>query len=98
MLSGLYSAATAMDAASHRHDVVAFNLAHAAHPGFRRHVPVDGTFESALMSESADPNAAPALSTLGAKAGEAIVDFTPGPLVETGRPLDFAIQGDQGFF
>jgi len=97
MLTGFYSAATAMDSAAQRHDIIAHNLAHAQHPGFRRHVPVDGTFESALLGGAADPEAEPPLSTLGTSGGESIIDFSPGAFVQTGRTLDFAIQGE-GFF
>ncbi|MBX3436463.1 MAG: flagellar hook basal-body protein [Planctomycetaceae bacterium] len=97
MLTGLYSASSAMNSAAQRHDVIAHNLAHASHPGFRRHVPVNGTFESALMGDSADPEADPPLSTLGTSSAPDVIDFTPGPLIRTNRPLDFALQGD-GFF
>ncbi len=97
MLTGLYSAASAMDTAAQRHDVIANNLAHAQHPGYRRRVPVDGTFESKLLGDAADPEAEPPLSTLGTSSAGNIVDFTPGPFIQTGRSLDFAIQGD-GFF
>lgn len=97
MLTGLYSAATAMESAAQRHDIIAHNLAHAQHPGFRRQVPIDGTFESALLGDAADPEAEPPLSTLGTKAGESIIDFSPGAFIQTGRTLDFAIQGE-GFF
>ncbi len=97
MLTGLYSAASAMDTAAQRHDVIANNLAHAQHPGYRRRVPVDGTFESKMLGDAADPEAEQPLSTLGTSSAGDIVDFTPGPFIQTNRSLDFAIQGD-GFF
>ncbi|MGD9857717.1 MAG: flagellar hook-basal body protein [Planctomycetaceae bacterium] len=97
MLTGLYSAASAMNSAAQRHDVIAHNLAHAHHPGYRRLVPVEGTFESKLLGDAADPEAEPPLSTLGTSAAPDVVDFTPGPMIQTGRSLDFSIHGD-GFF
>lgn len=97
MLTGLYSAASAMNSAAQRHDVIAHNLAHAHHPGYRRLVPVEGTFESALIGDAADPDAEPPLSTLGTSAAPDVVDFTPGPMIQTGRRLDVALHGD-GFF
>ncbi|MEZ6061522.1 MAG: flagellar hook-basal body protein [Planctomycetaceae bacterium] len=95
MLSGLYSAASAMDAASLRHETSADNLAHAHQPGFRRRVVGEVAFESVLNprpGSSARDEAAARLSDASLS-----VDFRQGPLQQTGRALDVALQGD-GFF
>lgn len=93
MLTGMYSAAAGMDAATARHEVAAQNIAFASQPGYRRTALRAETFRLAFDDlEADDPGPA---STLGA-AGPG-VDFTPGALELTGRPLDVALQGD-GFF
>ncbi len=94
MLNGLYSAATAMDSASHRHEVVAQNLAYADHPGYRRRVTLDATFES-VLDESEQTRFA--RESLGTTHHATHVDFSPGGLQQTGRPLDLAIEGDAFF-
>ncbi len=91
MLPGLYSAATAMQAATVNQDVVAHNLAHVAVPGFRRSVISFSTFENALQDELRTSN------RLGTAVEEIQTDFTPGKIQTTGRQLDLALMGD-GFF
>lgn len=94
MLNGLYSAATAMDSAATRHEVVAQNLAFADHPGFRRRVTVDRSFETALQ-EVQSPEFT--RESLGTNSHGPHIDFTVGAFQQTGRTLDLALQGD-GFF
>jgi flagellar basal-body rod protein FlgF len=91
MLQGLYSSATALDAATKTHEIVAHNLAHMNVPGFRRTVPVFQTFEMSLPDSSGNT------SRLGTHIEELHTDHEPGPLQTTGRPLDLALKGD-GFF
>ncbi|MFK7819154.1 MAG: flagellar hook-basal body protein [Planctomycetaceae bacterium] len=89
MLTGLYNSASAMNAASVRQDVLSRNLAHAGIPGYKRsHV----TFES-FGEGTQEPNA----SRFGSRNTVVETDFTPGPVQQTERPLDIAIDGD-GFF
>ena len=94
MLSGLYSAATAMEGAATQHEVVAHNLANSHVPGFRRAVVVSQTFESALSEAQQNGILHEAW---GVADPVVVTDFTSGPLQQTGSPLDFAIDGD-GFF
>jgi len=96
MISGLYSAATALDAAEARHRIASENLAHIHQPGHRRRIIEQTTFEHAL-SQVQDTNGY--AKTLGANVSEATihVDHSSGVLEQTQRPLDLAIQGD-GFF
>jgi flagellar basal-body rod protein FlgF len=75
-----------------RLETISGNAAHATTPGFRRQVAANqGTarlFEAALADSG------------GASAGRAAqgVDLREGQLVATGRPLDVAIDGQDGFF
>ncbi|MCA9075306.1 MAG: flagellar hook basal-body protein [Planctomycetaceae bacterium] len=94
MLNGLYSAATAMDSAADRHEVISHNIAHADHVGYRRRIVQDGTFESALNQAQQSQFVR---ESLGTEHQAVHVDFTPGPFQQTGRSLDVALQGD-GFF
>ncbi len=96
MISGLYSAATAMDVAAARHEVTAENLASAHLAGFRRRMLPQSTFESMV---SRAPSNSPSFMSrqLGTTAQEVTHDFTQGRLTQTDRPLDIAISGD-GFF
>jgi len=91
VLPGLYSAATAINAATVNQDVVARNLAHINVPGFRRTELAYETFENS------DPERFATESKLGTSTPELHTDFTPGMFQKTGRPLDLAIHGD-GFF
>lgn len=89
MLTGLYSAATAMDSAQLQHEVIATNLANVDVAGYRRRTMMHKTFESSL-DEARGHNS---LGTVT----DVAVDFEGGVMDRTGRPLDLAIQGD-GFF
>jgi len=91
MLQGLYSSATALDAATTRHEVVARNLAHINVPGFRRSVVANETFEMQFDEQLHTGG------NLGTHIQGIATDFTTGALQKTGRPLDLALSGD-GFF
>ncbi|MCP4784347.1 MAG: flagellar hook-basal body protein [Fuerstiella sp.] len=93
MISGLYSAATAMDAAATRHEASAANLANAHMPGFRRRVVAQSSFENPVANGQ---NTSLMAQPLGTE-GEIKLDFTEGVSKQTGRNLDFALRGD-GFF
>ena len=92
MLSGIYSAATALTASERNQEVVAHNLAHMNVPGFRRSVLSFETFDSKLQQTTAE-----APQGHGSFVAMQMTDHTSGPIVETSRPLDVAISGD-GFF
>lgn len=94
MLSGLYAASTALNAAEMSHEVIARNLAHINVPGFRRAIASFETFEPNTASGSPDPNRS---ETLGTQLQDVRYDFQQGPVQHTGRNLDVAISGD-GFF
>lgn len=94
MLTGIYSAATAMQRAQQRHEVVARNLAHVNVPGYRRAMLPQQTFEASL---SAARQQRAAFDSLGTHSDGVQFDFSSGLMKQTGRPLDVAIQGE-GFF
>ena len=90
MLSGIYSAASALTVAEQNQELIAHNLAHVGVPGFRRSVLSVQSFENAFHSATGAQGHGSAVSTVAS-------DFSPGPIVNTGRKLDVAINGD-GFF
>lgn len=94
MIAGIYSAATGMDLAAQRHELIAQNLAHINMPGYRRVSLQQTTFESAL-SDIRDSRSGPEM--LGTVSTGPLFDFSPGHIERTGQPLDLAIQGN-GFF
>ncbi len=94
MLHGVYGAAVTMDGAARQHEHIAKNLAHAQIPGYRRTQLTQGTFDDSLQETTADLIAR---SSAGTRGLEESHDFTSGPLEQTARPLDIAIQGE-GFF
>lgn len=100
MISGLYSAATAMDAAALRHEVASENLAHVQMPGFRRRMVLQSTFEEALAQANDSTEYSGRLgasSRNDAQERNIVYDFTSGPLKQTGRTLDVAL-GPDSFF
>ncbi|MCA9162505.1 MAG: flagellar hook basal-body protein [Planctomycetales bacterium] len=94
MLRGLYSAATAMDAATTNQEIISHNLAYANVPGFRRSVMSFETFETRLQRQLASEPGA----YLGTRVSQVKTDFQMGRLEQTGRPLDVALASPEGFF
>jgi len=94
MIPGIYSAATAMDQATKRHEMVSRNLAHTDIPGYRRAILRQQTFESSMGEAMQDMMTH---DSLGATSAGEDVDLTPGMFEQTNSPLDFAIQG-KGYF
>jgi flagellar basal body rod protein FlgG len=93
MMRGLYDAATALSEALLNQDVRAANLANANTTGYRSQGYVFGTFAAALdQATQAVPTAGVASPSAGT-----FTNFDPGPLQQTGNPLDLAISGD-GYF
>lgn len=94
MIRGLYSAATAMDAADQNHEVVASNLAHANVAGFRRRGVAMETFDSALAQVSQKTYGDDLSGTHIAKGYS---NFEAGPISFTGNSYDVALSGDAFF-
>jgi flagellar basal-body rod protein FlgF len=90
MLTGIYSAASALRAAEFNQDVVATNLAHMNVPGFRKSMMTVRSFDEELAAQAGSPGYGQTVEGLA-------VDFSIGPMENTGRSLDVAIDGE-GFF
>jgi flagellar basal-body rod protein FlgF len=89
VLSGLYSAATGINAAERNQEVIAQNLANLNRSGYRRSILTFEPFEKTLNAaqEEIDIRGGSLVSTQA-------IDFTPGEMEQTGRSLDVAIEGD----
>jgi len=94
MIRGIYSAATALDAAQQNHDALSENLANATMPGYRRRGLVFESVQRAL-EDASQPQAETGI--LGTRLAREYTGFEAGPLQDTGNPLDVAINGN-GFF
>jgi flagellar basal-body rod protein FlgG len=108
MPSGLYIAASGMDAALNRQGVVANNLANLNTVGFKQNRSVDLAFPTHLFARIQDQRikvmdgTAEVRPVIGFKGGgvipqEVATDHLQGPRLETTNPLDFALTGP-GFF
>ncbi|MFP4055879.1 MAG: flagellar basal-body rod protein FlgF [Candidatus Brocadiia bacterium] len=89
MDAGVYSAASGLEAYLRAQEVLAHNLANVDTGGYKRRLALFEPFQAELAAELG--------GLAGAEVDDVVVDFSPGPLVTTERPLDLAIQG-QGFF
>ena len=103
MIRSLFIAATGMEAQTLNIDVIANNLANANTAGFKRS---RADFEEIMYQDIITPGATSAEGTtmpsglqvgLGVKPVSVHKVFEEGQLVNTGNPLDLAIEGD-GFF
>jgi len=95
MNSGMYSALSGNLAAMKRLDVIASNLANAATNGFKQD---RLAFESVLAGNQNPPAVPPAKTADPVLLQERMLtDYSAGALIQTGNPLDVALQGD-GFF
>jgi flagellar basal-body rod protein FlgG len=95
MNSGMYSALSGNLAAMTRMDIISNNLANVNTPGFKKD---KVSFEGLLSSVTAPPAVPPATTADPILQREIVfVDHAAGPVVQTGNPLDMAIDGD-GFF
>ncbi len=97
MISGLYSAATAMDASTTRHEMAAENLANIQMPGFRRRIVTQSSFDTVLDPLRRPTDGVDSSKLLGTTTNRIEYDFSQGHFDQTKRPLDLALSGD-GFF
>src|SRR5690242_11654192 len=102
MMRALYSAASGMEAQQFQMDTISNNLANVNTTGFRRN---EARFQDLVYQEMRTPGSPVGASVvpvgqdvgLGVKVGSSEKIFTQGNLIQTGNPLDIAIEGD-GFF
>lgn len=104
MITGLYAAATNLDAVIHQQDAIAGNIANAGVSGHKGETVVFRSFPDILFAEKSpfvDPNsqANHVTGRIGTGVGVdwAYMNFQPGPLELTGVPTDLVLDGD-GFF
>lgn len=93
---GLYIAASGMIAEQARQDQLANDLANASTPGYKPDESTQGNFGSVLLSNTMNGHAIGSIAT-NVSSGATHTNLSAAPIHETGRPLDFAIQGE-GFF
>ncbi len=109
MPSGLYIAASGMDAALMRQDVIANNLANVNTVGFKQNRSVDIAFPTYLIARLHDQRintldgTAEIRPNIGVMGGgvipqEVTTDYSQGPREDTKNPLDFAVNGAGYFF
>jgi flagellar basal-body rod protein FlgG len=96
MDSGLYIAAQGMLVEQSRQDQFANDLANASTPGYKPDETTQTDFGSLLLSNTTTGQPIGSIAT-GLKVSGEVTNMTPGPLHQTGRALDFAVQGN-GFF
>ncbi|HEY8394467.1 MAG TPA: flagellar hook-basal body protein [Thermaerobacter sp.] len=98
MLRGLYTAASGMLVRVLQQERLANDLANINTAGYKADRTVTASFPELLLARL-ERGAGGTVGTLGtgAVAAEGGIDFSPGPLVETGRRTDLALQG-AGFF
>jgi flagellar basal-body rod protein FlgF len=104
MIRGVGASRMGMLAEQNRTEVISNNLANLNTNGFKRSVAVGSEFEQLLLFRmgdalSAGDGAAPPVGRLGQGATISMVapDESQGTLVETGNPLDVALQGPGAF-
>jgi flagellar basal-body rod protein FlgG len=95
MNSGMYSALSGNLAAMKRLDLIASNLANAATNGFKQ----DRLAFESVLAGNQNPPAVPSAKTADPVLLQErmLTDYSAGALIQTGNPLDVALQGD-GFF
>lgn len=103
MLKGLYTAYTGMINEQHRMDTMTNNLANADTNGYKKEGTTSQAFDGVLaykikdLSESGNLPKRMGTMNLGVKIGENYVDYSEGPIKETGNNLDLALSSN-GFF
>ena len=92
MERGLYIAASGMLTELVRQDQLANDLANASTPGYKADRSAQSSFGDLLLSNTATGQTIGPLG-LGVQIAETKTDLAQGPLVQTGEPLDVALQG-----
>lgn len=104
MITGLYSAFTALEAAWQYQDALANNIANATTPGFKREIAARESFADVLLSQQS-PIPAPLSARVqdvvgqigtGSFVAEFVTDYGQGAFQVTNNNLDFALEA--GFF
>ena len=96
MERGLYIAASGMLAEMVRQGQIANDLANASTPGYKPDRATQRSFAELLLSNQQSGQPIGGLG-LGVEIDSIVTDLSPGPIRDTGEPLDLAIEGE-GFF
>ncbi len=102
MLRGLYIATNSLDVQQAKMNTISNNLANISTTGYKKNQVVDSKFANSLQLalEANGPSGKRqplGEGILGNMVTQVHIDFTPGPLSETGGVTDFALKG-KGFF
>ncbi|ACA60238.1 flagellar hook-basal body protein [Candidatus Desulforudis audaxviator] len=97
MIRGVYTAASGMLAGQTRLDAVAHNIANVNTTGFRRQVPVFAPYLQTAVGRHEKRVTPIGTTSLGTVPTALVTDLTGGPVVQTGRTMDLALEGE-GFF
>ncbi|MCK8824574.1 flagellar basal-body rod protein FlgF [Fuchsiella alkaliacetigena] len=96
MLRGMYTAASGMNEAKKRNDVVTNNLANVNTTAYKKDQAVSESFKEMLLKRLPDNKELGSLGT-GVKLDGTYTDYSSGGLEKTQNTLDWAIDGE-GFF
>lgn len=104
MVHSLYAATSGMTAGLIEHDVIAGNLANIDTPGYKRDIPITGSFREEVIRSLGTSGSKDHIRTTplgfigyGAYIHGISSDHSQGPLVETEGSLDLGIKGE-GYF
>ncbi len=92
MVKGLYTACEGMKATMRKQEVISNNLANVNTTGFKKSELFARTYLSHVNNDLNQP-----FLNDEHTIDEVTVDFSPGPMVATGNPLDVAIEGESFF-
>ncbi|OPY85644.1 MAG: Flagellar basal-body rod protein FlgG [Syntrophorhabdus sp. PtaU1.Bin153] len=96
MIDNIFRSASTMMLELRRQESLSRNLAACNVPGYKREYVISDTFKNKLQGEL-NGKQMPQDYLTGPDSGESRIDFSQGALRNTGRKLDFALEGE-GFF
>lgn len=94
MNGSIQAVGSSLETLTRHYEAVTHNLANSSTAGFKRTVRSQGQSFAALMTEAARR----AASNAKVVTDRSAIDFSQGSLVQTGRTLDLALQGEKAFF
>lgn len=97
MIRGMYTAASGMLAGQTRLDAVAHNVANVNTTGFKRQELRFAPYLHAVVHRHAARTVPIGATSLGTVPAAVVTDLAAGPMAQTGRTMDLALEGE-GFF
>lgn len=100
MAYGLYMSAAGANAQNHRLEVLSHNLANINTAGFKPHLAVLQARQSPAIQRGESQEGSAGVDQLGGGVGiqPAVTQYQQGPIQQTGRKTDFAINDRESFF